>query len=52
MNKDSLARPLYEDARETAVRAAYQYLKLYLKDRTALQRWRKLKAIRFGAELK
>jgi hypothetical protein len=52
MNKDSLARTLYEDARETAVRAAYQYLKLYLKDRSALQRWKKLKAIRFGAGLK
>ena len=52
MNKDSLARTLYEDARETAVRAAHQYLQLYVKDPAALQRWKKLKAIRFGAALK
>ena len=45
LNKDSLHRPLFADARETATRAVSWYLKLYTKDRDAARRWTAFKKI-------
>lgn len=39
LNKDSLQRALFADARETATRAVSWYLNLYTKDRDAVRRW-------------
>jgi len=44
MNKDSLQRPLFADARETATRAASWYLRLYVGKKEARKKWIALKS--------
>jgi hypothetical protein len=44
MNKDTLQRPLFADARESAVRSAMWYLRLYTKNKEATRKWKVFKS--------
>jgi hypothetical protein len=49
MNKDSVQRTLFVDARVTATRAASWYLRLYIKDKEVKRTWTVLNYTRFSA---
>lgn len=48
MNKDREPRPLFYDAKQTAVRSASWYLRLWIKDKQVQQQWVTLRKQHFG----
>jgi hypothetical protein len=44
LNKDSVQRPLFVDARETATRASAWYLRLYTRDKVRRKEWARLRS--------
>lgn len=52
LNKDTMLRDLYVDARQTALEAAAWYLNLYNREPSTLAVWKRWKATKFGADVR